>query len=83
MWFAERDHADGRGFTWKSFSQLCRLFFVEYGMSLWLRIFTDGTNLALLGSWGSHLGTSTAPCSMAPCPFAPKGDIAASSSQVL
>lgn len=82
--FAERDHADGRSVTWKSsFSQLCRLFFVEYGMSLGLRIFIDGTKPVLRGSWEPHLGTCTAPCSMVLCAFAPKGDMAASSREVL
>lgn len=60
--FAEGDHVVGSSFTSKSsFSQLGRLFFVEYGMSLWLRIFIHGTNPVVPRSWRPHLGTCPAP----------------------
>lgn len=59
------------------FFPLCRMSFVECSMSLWVS-FIDSV---LPGSWRHSLGTSTAPCVWALCPFALPGDAAASSGQ--
>lgn len=82
--FAEGDRGVSSSFTWKSsFSQLPRLFFVKYGMSVWLRIFINGTNPILPRSWRSHVGTRTVPCSTVLCLFAHIAEAAAGSGQVL